>query len=225
MLIAEDLPLLVTDGVTGRLLAPAITVDIALGGANMVELTLLGKICLSGAGYQGKRAIIRDGSPTGDEVLDRAVRTLSAPQGTRLGAAVRRLGKKLRPDLYSRLAAAGLVRPEQRRALGVIPVLRWPAQDARHAAEVRAAVTQALAQQAEPDARTAALVGLLHALRCEHKAIDPLQLSLPRRQLRARAGQIAASSWANEAAGGPDGELISAILAATRSAILAATSS
>lgn len=38
MLIAEDLLLLLTDDRTGKLLAPSTPVDIALGGAVMIEL-------------------------------------------------------------------------------------------------------------------------------------------------------------------------------------------
>jgi len=73
MLLAEDLLLLVTDDTSGRLSAPAVQVDAVLGGANLVELTLLNKVDLSGEGDQGKpgRIIVRDPSPVGDEVLSR----------------------------------------------------------------------------------------------------------------------------------------------------------
>ena len=50
MLLAEDLLLLVTDDTGGRLSAPAAQVDAGLGGANLVELTLLNKVDLSGRG-------------------------------------------------------------------------------------------------------------------------------------------------------------------------------
>ena len=46
MLLAEDLLLLVTDDISGRLSAPAAQVDVGLGGANLVELTLLNKVDL-----------------------------------------------------------------------------------------------------------------------------------------------------------------------------------
>src|SRR5215472_16621620 len=44
MLLAEDLLLLVTDDASGRLTADGVQVDAGLGGANLVELTLLGKV-------------------------------------------------------------------------------------------------------------------------------------------------------------------------------------
>jgi Golgi phosphoprotein 3 (GPP34) len=84
VLIAEDLLLLVTDDASGRLSAPVAQVDAGLGGANLVELTLMGKVDLSGAGDAGKpgRIIVRDPSPTGDAVLDAALGILVAHQAT-----------------------------------------------------------------------------------------------------------------------------------------------
>ena len=63
MLLAEDLLLLVTDDASGRLAAClASQVDAGLGGANLVELTLLGKVDITGEQDQGKpgRIIVRD---------------------------------------------------------------------------------------------------------------------------------------------------------------------
>ena len=51
-------------------------------------------------------------------------------------------------------------------------------------------MTQALAGTAAPDERTAALIALLHALKCEHKVVDPRSYQLSRRQLRKRAAEI-----------------------------------
>ncbi|MGH3203836.1 MAG: GPP34 family phosphoprotein [Streptosporangiaceae bacterium] len=56
MLLAEDLLLLVTDDASGRLSVPAAQVDAGLGGANLVELTLLNKVDLSGEGARASRA-------------------------------------------------------------------------------------------------------------------------------------------------------------------------
>jgi hypothetical protein len=110
-----------------------------------------------------------------------------------------RMGKNLRLTLYERLAGSGAIRPGRGRALGVFPTRTWPAQDAQHEQQVRQLVTQALVQQTAPDGRTAALIALLHALRCEHKIIDPQPYHLSRRQLSARAAEIAERNWASEA--------------------------
>ena len=183
MLLAEDLLLLVTDDASGRLSAPGAQVDAGLGGANLVELTLLGKVDVSGDQDQGKRGrvIIRDPSPPGDDVLDAALRTLVERSGSKPSALIRPLGTNLRPVLYQRLAASGVLRAARGRALGIFPTRTWPTQDPSHEAAVRQLVTQALVQTTAPDERTAALIALLHALKYEHKVVDPRPHQLSRR--------------------------------------------
>jgi Golgi phosphoprotein 3 (GPP34) len=175
MLLAEDLLLLVTDNASGRLSVPSAQVDAGLGGATMVELTMLSKVDLSGVGDQAKpgRIIVRDPSPAGDEVLDAALGILIKRQGSKPFTVIRPLGKNVRPALYERLAGRGAIRPGRGRAWDVFPTRTWPAQDAQHEEQVRDLVTQTLVQQTSPDDRTAALIALLHALRCEHKIVDP----------------------------------------------------
>jgi AcrR family transcriptional regulator len=220
VLIAEDLLLLVTDDASGRLSAPVAQVDAGLGGANLVELTLMGKVDLSGAGDAGKpgRIIVRDPSPAGDAVLDAALEILVAHQGNKPSSVIRPLSKNLRQALYERLAASGVLRAERGRSLGIFPTHTWPTQDARHEAEVRRLVTQALVHKVAPDARSAALIALLHALRCEHKIIDPRQSGLSKQQLRARAEEIARGNWASEAVRTVIVAMIAAVVAATSAA-------
>jgi hypothetical protein len=222
MLIAEDLLLLVTDDASGRLFAPQPQVDAGLGGANLVELTLMRKVDLA----EGKpgRIVVLDSSPAGDDILDAALEIVGAHQGKKPSAVIKPLSKNLRRTLYERLAASGVVRAERGRALGIFPVHRWPAQEASHEAEVRRLVTQALTQQTAPDTRTATLIALLHALRCEHKIVDPRPYGLSRRQLRARAEEIAAGNWASEAVRKVIDEMIAAVAAAASAAAAAGAS-
>jgi len=201
MLLAEDLLLLVTEDASGRLSAPAEQVDAGLGGANLVELTLLNKVDLSGEQDPGRRGriIVRDPSPAGDAVLDAALEILVARQGRRPSAVIGPLSKNLRRTLYQRLADRGVVRAERGRIFGVFPVRRWPAQDASDEAEVRRLMTQALVQQVAPDTRTAALIALVHAVGRVDKIVDARQHGLSKRELRARAAAIAKGNWASEA--------------------------
>jgi hypothetical protein len=128
MLLAEDLLLLVTDDASGRLSAPAASVDAGLGGANLVELTLLNKVDLTGGQDQGKpgRIIVRDPSPAGDAVLDAALQILIAHQGQNPSAVIKPLSRNLRPTLYQRLADSGVVRAERGKMFGIFPSHRWP---------------------------------------------------------------------------------------------------
>jgi len=115
MLLAEDLLLLVTDDTSGRLSAPAAQVDAGLGGANLVELTLLNKVDLSGARDQGKpgRIIVRDPSPAGDEVLDAALGILVTRQGSKAVHGDQAAEQELAAQA---LPAAGGQRDDPRRA-------------------------------------------------------------------------------------------------------------
>jgi hypothetical protein len=223
MLLAEDLLLLVTDDASGRLSAPAAQVDVTLGGANLLELTLMNKVDISGEWDGGRpgRLIVRDPSPTGDEILDAALGVISVHQGKKPSTAVRPLGKHLRRKLYERLALSGVLRAEQSRVLGVFRAQRWPAQDAGHGAQVRRLMTQALAQQTTPQARSAVLIALVHALRYEHRIIDPRECGLSRQQLRARAEEITKGTWAAEAIRPAIGQMIAAVVAATSAAAAA----
>jgi len=223
MLLAEDLLLLVTDDASGRLSVPGVQADAGLGGANLVELTLLGKVDVAGEQDPGKpgRIIVRDPSPPGDEVLGAALQTLSARQGSKPSAEIRPLGKNLRPVLYQRLAASGVLRAGHGRALGIFPTRTWPTQDPGHEAEMRQLVIQALVQPGAPDERTAALIALLHALKCEHKVVDPRPYQLSRRQLRARAAEIAQGNWASEAVRKAIDEMMAAVAAASAAATAA----
>ena len=225
MLLAEDLLLLVTDDASGRLSVPGVQADAGLGGANLVELTLLGKVDVAGEQDPGKpgRIIVRDPSPPGDEVLDTALQTLVARQGSKPSAVIRPLGKNLRPVLYQRLAASGVLRAGHGRALGIFPTRTWPTQDPSHEAEMRQLVTQALVQPSAPDEPTAALIDLLHALKCEHKVVDPRPYQLSRRQLRARAAEIAQGNWASEAVRKAIDEMIAAVAAASAAATAASS--
>ena len=214
MLLAEDLLLLVTDDASGRLSVPAAQVDAGLGGANLVELTMRNKVDLAGEQDPGKqgRIIVRDSSTAGDAILDAALEIVVAHQGNRPSSVIRPLSKNLRQALYERLVSSGVVRAERGRILGVFPIHRWPAQDASDEAEVRRLMAQALVQQVVPDTRTAALIALVHAVGCVDKIVDPRQHGLSRRQLRARAKEIAEGNWASAAVRKAIEEMMAAVI-------------
>lgn len=108
MLLAEDLLLLVTGNVNGRLSVPSAQVDAGLGGANLIELTMMSKVDLSDETDQGKpgRIIVRDPSPVGDDILDAALGIVIKRAGGKPFTVIRPLGKNLRPVLYQRLGCA-----------------------------------------------------------------------------------------------------------------------
>ncbi len=182
MLIAEDLLLLLTDDDTGRLVASGATVDIALGGALLVELALAHRVEVeeAGGGNRHGRLVVRDGSVLGDDVLDEALATVTRKHGKKTQSVVTALAKGTRARLYGRLVAAGLLRAENGHVLGVIPARRWPSQDAGHETGVHGELVAALRSGAATDARTGALIALLSALRVVPTVVDPLEWGSPR---------------------------------------------
>lgn len=219
MLIAEDLLLLLTRDDTGKLVAAGAAVDVALGGALLVELTLMDRVDVTGPGDSGRagRLVVRDPKPTGDPQLDEALAVIVAKQSKKPQNVVARLGKKQRDTLYGRLGDAGLVRAEEGRVLGLFPTHRWPAQDASHETSVRAGLATALRDGRTSDPRTGALVSLLLALRAVHKVVDPSSVGLAKREMNASAKRIAEGDWAAKA--------VRTAIDAANAAIIAAVSS
>jgi len=111
MLIAEDLLLLLTDDDTGKAVGST-HVDLGLAGALMADLALLGRIDVAAAGEAVKngRLVVRDVSPTQDDLLDGALARLATQHGKRSDRAVETLTKDVRRQVYLRLAGRGLVR-------------------------------------------------------------------------------------------------------------------
>ncbi|HZA87403.1 MAG TPA: GPP34 family phosphoprotein, partial [Acidimicrobiales bacterium] len=210
LLLAEDLLLLLTDDTSGRLSVPRVEVNVLLVGANLVELTLMGKVDLSremprdrfrfvelGDPKWGGRIIVRDPSPTGDEVLDATLECAIAHQGRLPPAVISRLSEYLHLWLYNRLARRGMVRYQPRKFLGGVVVIdRWPVQESPYGVEVRRRVTQALVGSMPPDTRSAALIALMHTIRCETKILGKSLSAASSLRIFARGDQIVSSGWA-----------------------------
>ncbi|HSP71920.1 MAG TPA: GPP34 family phosphoprotein, partial [Gaiellaceae bacterium] len=104
MLIAEDLLLLLTDDRTGKLVVSSNRVDVALGGAVLIELSLAHRVDVAGEAETVRkgRLIVRDASSTSDVLLDEALAELGEKQGKKPKDAVAALGKGLRARLHAR---------------------------------------------------------------------------------------------------------------------------
>jgi hypothetical protein len=219
MLIAEDLLLLLTADDSGKLTADTTSTDIALGGALLADLELSRRVDVAGPGERVDegRLIVRDATPTGDDVLDDALATLGHREGKKAHTVVATLGKRTRARLYERLTRSGLLRSEEGRILGLFPTHRWPAERRGHEAAVRAGLVTALRDGGTADARTRALISLLLALKAVHKAVAPESVGLSRRELQATAERIAE--------GEAVGKAVRSAIEAGEAAIVAATSS
>lgn len=197
-MIAEDLLLLLYDDESGKPITGAPGLDYALAGALLIELTLLRKLDVAGEGETVKRGRLKvlDASPTGDAILDERLAYVADKPGKRPKDQIGRLSKKLRDQLLARLGERGVLTADEDKVLGIFPVARWPAADARHEAEVRSALESVLKVGTTPDQRTGALIALLSALNVVPKVVTD---AVDKRALKQRAKEIAESDWAADA--------------------------
>jgi hypothetical protein len=201
MLLAEDLLLLLTDDDSGKLAVTGDEVGIALGGAHLLDLVLLGRVDVAATGESVRegRLVVRDSSSTSDPLLDRALAIIAQRVGKRPSATVTALGKGQREAVYERLVSRGVLRAERTKILGIFPRDTWPAEDATHENEVRERIVSALRAPSTVDPRTGALISLLHSLRAVEKVFDPGALGVRKKELVRAAEKISEGDWASKA--------------------------
>ncbi len=157
--IPEELLLLALDPATGTTAQPQ-SLDLGLAGAQLVELALAGRIA-----PDGDRIAVIMPRPTGDPTLDCALELLR-----RRGSPVRavnwiggpRLG--LRQTYLSHLERCGMVHAVESQMCGILPTTRYQATDTAVSRQIRARLDTAIRTGTPPDARTAALAALAHAV-------------------------------------------------------------
>ncbi|TDD22768.1 GPP34 family phosphoprotein [Kribbella turkmenica] len=224
MLIAEDLLLLLYDDESGKPIAGSPGLDYALAGAVLIELTLLGKLDVAGEGEEVKRGRLKvlDATPTGDAILDERLAYVADKPGKRPKDQLGRLSKKLREQLLARLAERGLLEADENKVLGIFPITRWPAKDARHEADLRAALESVLKVGTTPNERTGALIALLSSLNVVPKIVTD---AVDKKALKQRAKEIAESDWAADAVKKAVAEMQAAVTTAVVVSATAATTS
>ena len=104
-----------------------------LSGSELVRLAAARRVDI-----ERGRIVVLDTAPTGDPLLDAALQSM---QGGRRPPAAKAWVARQRPGLVERyldrLAAAGAIRSERRKALGFIPATRWLVLDTARLADVR----------------------------------------------------------------------------------------
>lgn len=216
-LIAEDVLLLLLDE-RGAFVA-ADKMRPALAGALLAELALTGAVEIEAEQGLWRRAhvVAQDATPARtDPLLAHAIEEIDAKRRTPQ-ALVGRLGKDLPDQLCTRLADRGILRREESRVLGLFPKTRWPAADASHEGELRAALERTLIDGEDPDERLATVIAVLAAADVLHKVVR--RGSMSKRELRNRAEQVAEGGWATEAVR----KAIQAAQAAVAAAVTAST--
>jgi hypothetical protein len=200
MLIAEDLLLLLTDDDSGTA-AASIRVDLGLAGALLAELVLLNRVDLAADGERVRkgRLVVRDPSPTEDDLLDTALERLANHEGRRPEKGVRALTKQTRRHLYLRLAERGLVRQHESKLFGMTLRTTWPAEQRSHEQLLRAHLATALDIGSEIAARDSALLMVLAAVGRLDIVAAGRQTALSRRDIRRMNDELARSWWVSDA--------------------------
>lgn len=212
--LADEMVLLAYDDERGTLGVSGAHLDLGLGGALLLELVLADRIEVV-----GKRVRVRDAAPTGDPLVDEALRRIAAETRHRKpGHWVPKLAKGTRAQVLAGLTRAGLLRELRAKVLWIFPVTRYPAPGGRPPApeaEARHRLRAAITGPGAVDRRTAALCALVAAVGLGGKVFA----RVPKGQVKQRLKEIDADAWPAQAVK----QAIDEVQAAITSAIVATT--
>ncbi|SEL91848.1 GOLPH3/VPS74 family protein [Nonomuraea pusilla] len=186
----EELYLIAHDQ-SGKPAVHQTSMALGLAGAALLELALSGRVALA----DGRAAAVPAAPPRpgpGDGGVADGLLALIQRDGARRDA--RLWIKKTAEDVYPRtrdgLVSAGVLARVTGRRLGMLPRTRYQVTDLAHVVRASYGVRSAVEGWKEPDARAAALCGLVAALRVEGE----LYLDQPSAQLVGRLRAIAEAS-------------------------------
>ncbi|MFJ4671243.1 GOLPH3/VPS74 family protein [Kitasatospora purpeofusca] len=215
--LAEEIMLLSLDDDSGQA-KDRWAVGWIVAAGLLLELALAERIRVDGG-----RVEVADSSPTGDALLDARLESLAAWAGSTRSATVaawlrKDQARSVEATLQS-LRGRGIVTEERHRVLGLFPVRRFPEADGTVERELRERLDRVVLEGAEPDLRTAGLIGLLHGARLYRLAFPGEQ----GKRVEPRMAALAEGQWAADAVQETIRATQVAILAATTAATVAAS--
>ena len=171
--IAEEVLLLSVDDETGVFLhGPEVHVELALGGAVLMDLALVNRI-----DTDPERLFLVDASPTGDDLLDEVLARVAASETERRTEDwlidLREEAATLRGRLIERLVDRGILERVEDRVLGLFTNRRYPVVDDRADREVRRRIVNALFSDEIPEPRDVMIVDLVVACDLLETLIHP----------------------------------------------------
>jgi hypothetical protein len=195
--LPESLLLLSLDEAGHNRAAATGVLTYGMAGAALFELQLRQRIRVV-----AKQVEVLNAMPTGDAFLDSVLETLQNSETTRtIQHWILSLARNLKviEKVAAGLVMRGILREEQNRVLGLIPVLRYPTQDPMEGTSLRDRLYSAIMGDLPPDVRDRALIALAH--RCS--LLAPLFLKEERQEAKMRIGALlkVSSAPASEFAG------------------------
>ena len=211
--LAEELLLLALNEEKGTVvMAGSMGLSYGLAGALLIDLIASGLVRL-----EGKDLVASPSGSARDELLDEALGAIRASKRTRtLGHWVNKIGRsggKTKKRLLDRLASKGILKQEEHRLLLVFPTMRYPEANPMPEYGIRERVRAAIRGFPPPDARTAALISLVHA--CDLTGV--IFEKGERREAKKRAKAISQSQ--------PVGSAVAHAVEAIKAAVIIAASS
>ncbi len=194
MLIAEELFLLLVNDVTGRPNPDEHPLDTALAGAVVIELAQRSRLDIAAThGDTGPAVVVvRDPSPTGNALLDSALRRSPGRKPLPCVHVLQRLTEQMHRAVMVQLRDRGIVREEVRRALGMPVSTGFLTVDPAPEAAVRERLCDALLRERIPQAREVALIALLDAID-EVAPVVPIGTDISIAELGLRSARITAA--------------------------------
>jgi len=192
-LIAEDLLLLLLDDQSGK--PNTGHLDLALGGAVLVDLALDGLVEVASHGSLLGSAKLRraPGAMAGDRILAGALAAVAENKPAQ--KLVVKVGKGLLDPLAERQRRRGVLDRREEKVLGLVTRSRWPSRDPSRKEAIRRGLVVILVQGGRADARSAALIGLLLAVHRLHRTVSHPDASA--RSVKKRAKEVAEECWAS----------------------------
>ncbi|MFF3992689.1 GPP34 family phosphoprotein [Streptomyces cyaneofuscatus] len=216
LLIVEDLTLLLMDDASGAI-PTAGTLYYTQGGAVLVELGLAGHVRVDEGdrGLTGIRVHAVVGRPPEDPLLRDAYKKVSEKvRGVQ--TLLIEIGTGLREPVFDRLVERGTLRRETKKTLGLFRTTSHTIADSAYKKALLEQVRAVLIDGAEPDARTASLIGLLSA----SGSLPNLHRTVPwSGKVYHRAKELERASWGAEAVNSAVLRTVAAIAAGSAAAV------
>jgi hypothetical protein len=175
---------------------PSGNIDYAVAGALLLELSLAGRLAVSGDGHV--RCV--DATPLGDAVLDPVLAMVHGERHIRPAEwwVYRLSAQHDRGPLLRRLVDAGLLAEQKHRVLGVFPGhTRFPEIDTGPERELVAHLREVVDGTDAADPRTVGLLAILHVCMLDHRLFPGYSPS----ELRQRIAELTDQEWCGPAVG------------------------